>query len=515
VDLDQGRLDRVSSIIDNEPTSVLQDARLTTDVRAFLASSEVQEPHIGGSRRVVSGAVVHDRDPATGRTIALVRSMTAANVDDVVESARSAGERWRLTPPAERSHRLFELAERMDRDAEALAQLECLDTGKPLREARGDVARAIDGMRFYAGLARQVRGETINVEAGLRISTMRYPVGVVAAIVPWNVPLVLTVCKAAPALAAGNSVVVKPAEVTPLTALWLAEIAVESGIPSGLLNVVLGSGSTVGAALASHPGVAKVTFTGSTETGVQIAQLAAPALKSIALELGGKSPHVIFADADLDAAAVAAARGIFYGQGEICTAGSRVLIERVVFDRVLEKIREHASALVIGDPLDEATEFGSLISEEHLNSVLACVERGVAEHAELVQGGARITTDSLALGAFMQPTILINRDRDTFIEQHEIFGPVMVVSAFDTEAEAIARSNNTRFGLAAGVWTRDSGRVQRMTDAFESGVVWVNTYGRFDAAAPVGGIKCSGNAREWSHLAMDFFSHTKTVWEQI
>jgi acyl-CoA reductase-like NAD-dependent aldehyde dehydrogenase len=504
----------VSSVTHDEPSHVLEDARLTTDVRAFLASGEPQEPFIGGSRRVVSGAIVHDRDPATGRSIALVRSMAADAVDDAVESARRAGHRWRLVPPAERSHRLFELAERMQLDAETLAQLECLDTGKPLREARGDVARAIDGMRFYAGLARQVRGETIDVEAGLRVSTIRHPVGVVAAIVPWNVPLVLTVCKVAPALAAGNSVVVKPAELTPLTALRLAEIAVESGMPSGVLNVVLGSGSTVGAALASHPGVAKVTFTGSTETGVQIAQLAAPTLKSIALELGGKSPHAIFADADLDDAAAAAARGIFYGQGEICTAGSRVLIERRVFDRVLDKIREHANALVIGDPIEEATEFGSLISEEHLNSVLACVERGIAEHAELVQGGARITTGSLARGAFMQPTILVNMDRDAFIEQHEIFGPVMVVSAFDTEAEAITRSNNTPYGLAAGVWTRDSARAQRMADAFESGVVWVNTYGRFDAAAPLSGIKSSGNAREWSHLAMDFFSHTKTVWEQ-
>jgi acyl-CoA reductase-like NAD-dependent aldehyde dehydrogenase len=489
------------------------DARLTTGARAFL-SADMQEPFVGGRRAGSTGRAVCDRNPATGETIALVRAMGAAEVDDVVATAQRAFAHWRSVRPAERSLLLFELAQRMAADAETLAQLECLDTGKPIREARGDVARAIDGMRFYAGLARQIRGETIDIEPGLRVSTLRYPIGVVAAIVPWNVPLVLSVCKLAPALAAGNSVVLKPAEVTPLTALRLAELAIDAGLPDGLLNVVLGGGSSVGAALAGHPGVAKVSFTGSTETGVRIAQMAAPTLKSVALELGGKSPHVIFADADLDKAAEAAARGVFYGQGEICTAGSRVLIQRQAFDEVLERICEHASALRIGDPLDDQTELGSLIGEEHLNSVLACVQRGVAEGARLVQGGDRLTEGPLARGAFMQPAILVNDDRDAFVEQHEIFGPVVVVAPFDGEAEAVARANHTRFGLSAGVWTRDGARAQRMVEAFESGVVWVNTYNRFDAAAPLGGVKWSGNAREWSHLAMDFFSHVKTVWEQ-
>jgi aldehyde dehydrogenase (NAD+) len=493
--------------------AVPADARLTTGARAFL-SADVQEPFVGGGRVGSTGRVICDRNPATGETIALVRSMGAAEIDEVVAVAQVAQRRWRAVTPSERSRLLYELAQRMEADAETLAQLECLDTGKPIREARGDVSRATDGMRFYAGLARQIRGETIDVEPGLRVSTLRYPIGVVAAIVPWNVPLVLSVCKLAPALAAGNGVVLKPAEVTPLSVLRLAELAIDAGLPDGLLNVVLGGGSSVGAALAGHPGIAKVSFTGSTETGVRIAQIAAPTLKAVALELGGKSPHVIFADADLDKAAEAAARGVFYGQGEICTAGSRVLIERAAFDGVLERICAHASALRVGDPLDDATELGSLIGEAHLNSVLACVERGVAEGARLVQGGARLTDEPLARGAFMEPAILVNDDPDAFVEQHEIFGPAAVVAAFDAEADAVERANNTRFGLSAGVWTRDAARIQRMVGAFESGVVWVNTYNRFDAAAPLGGVKWSGNAREWSHLAMDFFSNVKTVWEQ-
>jgi acyl-CoA reductase-like NAD-dependent aldehyde dehydrogenase len=506
-----------SSSIDLVPgraaATKLDQGRLTHGARTFLAA-EIQEPFIGGARRESDGHLVADLNPATGERIALVRSMPVAGVDDAVEAATAASERWRRTAPAERSLALLELAQRMAADAETLAQLECLDTGKPVREARADVARATDGMRFYAGLARQVRGETIHVEAGLRVCTLRYPIGVVAAIVPWNVPLVLSVCKAAPALAAGNAVVVKPAELTPLTALRLAQLALDAGLPPGLLNVVLGSGSTVGAALAAHPGVGKVTFTGSTETGVQIAQLAAPTLKAVALELGGKSPNVIFADANLDAAAEAAARGIFYGQGEICTAGSRVLIERAVFERVLERMCEHAGALVVGDPLAEETEMGALIGEPHLESVLACVQRGVSDGAKLVVGGSRMVEGSLAAGAFMEPTILVNHDPGAYIEQEEIFGPVVTAAPFDDEEEAVARANGTRFGLSAGVWTRDASRAQRMVDAFESGVVWVNTYNRFDAAAPLGGVRWSGNALEWSHLAMDFFSQLKTVWEQ-
>jgi acyl-CoA reductase-like NAD-dependent aldehyde dehydrogenase len=493
--------------------SPLDDVRLTEAARAFL-SAPVQEPFVGGARQPADGDLVADRDPATGRTLAQVRSLSAEAIDGAVATARAAFATWSRTVPARRSALLFQLAERMAQDAETLAQLETLDTGKPIREARGDVARAIDGMRFYAGLARQIRGETIAIEPGLRVSTLRAPLGVIAAIVPWNVPLVLSVCKAAPAIAAGNTVVLKPAEVTPLTALRLAELAHEAGLPAGVLNVVLGRGSAVGAALTQHPDVAKVTFTGSTETGVKITQLAAPSLKAVALELGGKSPHVIFADADLEAAADAAARGIFYGQGEICTAGSRVLIERSVYDEVVAAMCAHAGALRVGDPLDDATELGSLISEEHLDSVLDCVQRGIREGASLVHGGARLADGPLARGAFMQPTILRSDDADAFVDQHEIFGPVAVVAPFDDEAEAVARANHTRFGLSAGVWTRDARRAARIADAFESGVVWVNTYNRFDAAAPLGGVKWSGNAREWSHLAMDFFSGVKTVWEQ-
>jgi acyl-CoA reductase-like NAD-dependent aldehyde dehydrogenase len=492
------------------PTTVTDATRAASD---FLGRG-VHEPFIDGAPRAGGGAVRDNHAPASGERTSRVRESSVGDCEVAVASAKRAFRDWSRTPPAERSLILLRCADRVEADAEVLARLETLDTGKPIRESRGDVRRAVDGLRFYAGLARQVRGETISVEAGLNVWTLRRPIGVVAAIVPWNVPLVLTVCKAAPALAAGNTVVVKPAEITPLTALRLAELVVDAGLPPGALNVLPGRGSVIGNALTVDPDVAKVTFTGSTETGITIAKAAAPSLKSVAMELGGKSPHIVFADADLDRAAEAVASGIFYGQGEICTAGSRMLVQRDVYDEVLERAAAHADRLVIGDPLDDRTELGSLISPEHLRSVTGAVERGVAEGATVVHGGARCEDPGLASGSFMEPTILSGQEPGSFVEQQEIFGPVVVASAFDSEEEALGRANNSRYGLSAGVWTANSARARRFAEELEAGVVWINTYNRFDAAVPLGGVKWSGNALEWSHLAMDFFTRVKSVWEQ-
>jgi acyl-CoA reductase-like NAD-dependent aldehyde dehydrogenase len=266
--------------------------------------------------------------------------------------------------------------------------------------------------------------------------------------------------------------------------------------------------------LTVDPRVSKVTFTGSTETGVTIAKAAAPSLKAVALELGGKSPHIVFPDADLDRASAAVASGIFYGQGEICTAGSRMLVHRDVYDEVLERAAAHADRLVVGDPLDDRTELGSLIGPDHLLGVADAVKRGIAEGATLVHGGGRCQDSDLPSGSFMEPTILAGQGRDSFVEQEEIFGPVVVASSFDSEEEALDRANNSRYGLSAGIWTADTGRARRFAEDLEAGVVWINTYNRFDAAVPLGGVKWSGNALEWSHLAMDFFTRVKSVWEQ-
>lgn len=494
-------------------TTIALDPRLLDATQRFLAR-DLHLPFIDGCHVDSDGDVSDDVNPASGRRIARVVRSTNSDADQAVAAARAAYTSWARTPPAARSAFLLRLAQAVDEDSETLAQLETLDTGKPIRESRGDVARALDGLHFYAGCARQIRGETINVDERFRIATLRRPLGVVLAIVPWNVPFVLTVCKVAPALASGNTVIVKPAEATPLTALRLAELAASVGAPRGLLNVAPGSGRTLGAYLAAHPGIDKVTFTGSTATGVAIAQAAAPSVKDVALELGGKSPNIIFADADLEAAGRAAADAIFYGQGEICSAGSRLLVERKVWDEVLERVVLRARSLRLGDPLDERTELGALISEEHLSGVLAAVVRASSEGADVVTGGARAVANGLDGGSFMEPTVVGPTRAEMDVEREEIFGPVLAAAPFETEEEAVLRANTSQYGLSAGVWTEDGRRGRRVVEALEAGVVWVNGYNEFDAAAPFGGVKLSGNTREWSHLAIDAFTQLKTVWER-
>jgi acyl-CoA reductase-like NAD-dependent aldehyde dehydrogenase len=432
---------------------------------------------------------------------------------DAAHRAQTEGP-WGRMSGRERGRMLERLAAALEASADDFAMLELLQTGKPITEARGDVSRAIDGLRFYAAAALMNRGETIEVDSHRRAQTIREPIGVIAAIVPWNVPLVLTVSKIAPALAMGNTVVVKPSEFTPLTALLLAEKAREAGFPPGVVNVVTGTGGEIGRFLTETPLVGGITFTGSTRTGAKVGAAAAMHHKRLQAELGGKSAHIVFADTDLDRATSAAAWGVFYGQGQICSAGSRLLVERSVHDRVLEAVADIARNIVPGDPRDPATRMGSLISRAHRDGVRAHVEAAVAEGARIVAGGGPAEVAGFEGGAFMQPTVLADVRPGSAIEQEEVFGPVLSVIPFDTEDEAVAIANGTRYGLAAGIWSGDRQRAMRMVRRLRTGVVWLDSYNHFDPLVPFGGVKHSGGgSREWSHLALDCFVDLKTVWE--
>lgn len=485
-------------------------------IRDFF-SRPVVPLHVDGVDLLAAdGADMEIIYPATGAVTAKVARAGLAEAQMAVDAAHRAQSEgpWGRMSGRERSRMLDRLADALEASAGDFALLELLQTGKPITEARGDVARAIDGLRFYAAAALMNRGETIEVDNHRRAQTIREPIGVIAAIVPWNVPLVLTVSKIAPALAVGNTVVVKPSELTPLTALLLAEKAREAGFPPGVINVVTGTGREIGQFLTETPLVGGITFTGSTHTGARVGAAAATHHKRLQAELGGKSAHIVFADTDLDAAASAAAWGVFYGQGQICSAGSRLLVERCVHDRVLEAVADIARNIVPGDPRDPATRIGPLISRAHRDGVCAHVNAAVADGARIVAGGRRAEVAGFEHGAFMQPTVLADVRPGCRIEQEEVFGPVLSVLPFDSMEEAVTIANGTRYGLAAGVWSGDRQRAMRMVRRLRTGVVWLDSYNHFDPLVPFGGVKHSGGgSREWSHLALDCFVDLKTVWE--
>ena len=414
--------------------------------------------------------------------------------------------------PHERSRLLYRLADLVERDADDLGSLETRDNGKPYFESRRiDVPSAAATLRYYAGLADKVQGDTIDVPGPFLNYTLREPVGVVGAIIPWNFPLSMASWKIAPALACGNTVVLKPAEQTPLTALRLGELAGEAGFPPGVLNVVPGFGERAGQALVEHPGVDAISFTGSTSVGRKVMRSASETLKKVSLELGGKSPNIVLADADLGAAIKGASMGIFYGKGEVCAAGSRILVEASVYDDVVDGLRQRAAVSPVGDPMDPKTRLGAIVSEAQLERVMGYVERGKKEGATLVSGGQRMTVNGR--GNFVSATVFSDVDPEMTIAREEIFGPVAAVIPFSDVDDAIRIANDSFYGLAAGIWTRDIGKAHRMAALIEAGTVWINTYNQYSPASPFGGYKHSGFGRDLGfQSALEKYTQLKSVW---
>lgn len=467
----------------------------------------------GRTAPAADGAELVTRESATGRELARVAEAGPEDVDRAVRAAaRAHRDAWGAMEPADRARLLRRVADLIEGRAGDLARLETADTGKPIRDSRAEVAEAADWFRFFADVTLRLRSEVIPGQPGYHVHTLREPFGVVGLIVPWNYPLVCAATKLAPALGAGNCAVLKPSEVTPLTALALGGICIEAGLPAGVVNVVPGTGRRAGVALVEHAGVGMVSFTGSTVAGRDILRRAAERVAPVAVELGGKSPSVVFADVDLDQAASTALFSFTTNQGQLCTAGSRLLVERPAHAELLAALAARARELRVGDPWDPETQLGALVGEAHHRRVRGYVERGLAEGARVVVGGGVVDVDGCEGGFFPEPTIFDGVDPTSALAQEEIFGPVLSVMAFDDEAEAVRLANNVPYGLAAGVWTRDGARALRMTQAIEAGIVYVNTMNVGSPAVPVGGMKASGYGLEGGlEQALGFTRH-KSVW---
>jgi aldehyde dehydrogenase (NAD+)/phenylacetaldehyde dehydrogenase len=458
-------------------------------------------------------ATIDNFDPGTGQVIGAIARGQAVDIDRAVTSAQRAFEAgWRDLKPAARARCLFGIAELIDANSEELAVLETLDNGKPITESQYvDLALAAEVFRYYGGWTTKFAGEILPVSptVGTALAyTRREPLGVVGAIVPWNFPLLLLSWKLAPALATGNTVVVKPSELTSLSTVRLAELVLEAGVPPGVVNVVTGLGAEAGQALAEHPGVAKVSFTGSTATGRKILAASVSSLKQVTLELGGKSPNIVFADADLDAAVQGAFLGIFMNQGQVCCAGSRAFVDARIYDAFVDKLATAANGIRLGHGLAEGTDMGPLVSSVQQERVLDYVTSGTAEGATLVCGGNAPESD----GYFVQPTIFSDVTDEMTIAREEIFGPVLAVLPFEDETDVVTRANASRYGLAAGVWTQDLRRAHTVAAALEAGTVWINAYNMIDPTAPFGGYKESGFGRDLGADAMRAYTHTKSVW---
>jgi aldehyde dehydrogenase (NAD+) len=461
----------------------------------------------------VDGARKFDTiNPATGEKLTEIVEASTEDVDRAVSAARKAfedrGGPWRKMSASDRGKLLWRLADLVEKNLEELAELETLDNGKPIFESRYvDLPMVIDVLRYYAGCATKIHGETVNTLESAFTYTLREPVGVVGLIIPWNFPLLLASWKLGPALACGNTVLLKPAEQTALSTLHLADLAVEAGFPAGVLNVLTG-GPETGRAMVGHPGIDKIAFTGSTAVGKEIMRGAADTLKRLTLELGGKSPNIVFADSDIDGAVKGAINGIFYGKGEVCNAGSRLFVESKVQDEFLDKLVTRAKKMQPGDPLDPKTRMGAIVSQEQMQTVLGYIDVGKKEGATLVAGGNRVGNT----GYFIEPTIFAGVRNEMKIAQEEIFGPVLSTIAFDDADQAVEMANQNPYGLAAAVWSRDIRKAHNVSRLLRAGTVWINTYGLMDAALPFGGFKSSGFGRELGMHAVEHYTEVKSVW---
>lgn len=448
-------------------------------------------------------------NPATGEVICEVAEADAADVDKAVQAAKKAfnGE-WRQISATARGNLLYRLADLIEENLDELARLETLDNGKPINDSVGDIESVIACYRYYAGWADKVQGKTIPINGPYFCYTRHEPVGVVGQIIPWNFPLLMQAWKLAPALATANTVVMKTAEQTPLSALRVGELIVEAGFPAGVVNILSGYGPTAGAAIAYHHDIDKVAFTGSTEVGHLIMEAAAKSnLKRVTLELGGKSPNIVFADANIDAAIQAAHEAIFFNQGQCCSAGSRLFVEAKIYDEFVNRSVEIARQRTVGDPFDPNTQQGPQVDQEQFNRVMSYIESGQREGAQMLYGGNRVGER----GYFITPTVFADVRDEMKIAQEEIFGPVMSIIKFEDVEEVIQRANNTMYGLAAAVWTQDITKAHAIANNVRAGTVWVNCYDVFDAAAPFGGFKQSGMGRELGEYGLQQYTEIKTV----
>jgi acyl-CoA reductase-like NAD-dependent aldehyde dehydrogenase len=482
-----------------------------------VASADQKQLFINNTwRPAASGKTMDVINPATEEICATVASAGADDLNVAVEAARAALDGpWGRMSARERGRLVRKIGERLMERADEIARLETLHNGKPILESRHiEIPSAAECFEYFGGWSDKVMGETIPVKGNYLNYTLREPLGVCAAIVPWNFPLLIAVWKVAPALACGNTMILKPASQTPLTALALGEIAIEVGLPPGVLNVLSGPGAKLGQAIVEHPGIDKIAFTGDTSTGKGIMRGSADTLKKITLELGGKSPNIVLADADMEAAIRGAAVGIFYGKGEVCAAGSRLLVDKSIKNEFIDKLAARTKKMVAGDPMDPKTRYGALSSKKQMETVLRYIESGKKEGATLVAGGERADIGT-GKGYFVQPTVFADVQPEMTISREEIFGPVLAAIEFADLDEAIARANDTPYGLAAGVWTKDVKKAHYVARKLQAGTVWINTYNVYDTATPFGGYKQSGFGREMSAHALEHYTQVKSVWVDL